>query len=167
MLCYLLHIIFPSFIYGNDFSLLILRNLKQTFFRNENLTLNTKSTVQRKLLAKNINIIHDNNLFLSVIGLSVFWEYHKTTMAVYPSFAKMYMQNNRCFCDKWSYRTFWYWNCYWVNFYSRMSKHYIEVGTIPWATFGMAVTLYFSTASQIATTAAICFYFLEYLVDFL
>ncbi|MEZ4694321.1 MAG: hypothetical protein R2837_10130 [Aliarcobacter sp.] len=32
--------------------------------------------------------------------------------------------------------------------YSRLSKHYIEVGTIPLASFGMAITLFISTVVE-------------------
>ena len=156
----LTYYILPVSFMEMSFSLLILRNLKTNFFRNENLTLNTKELLQGKLLAKNINIIHDNNLvFLSVIGLSVFWGISQATMAVYPSFAKMYMQITDVFVINGVIGLSGIGIAIGSIIYSRMSKHYIEVGTIPWATFGMAVTLYFSTATQSAKTAAICFLF--------
>ena len=43
--------------------------------------------------------------------------------------------------------------------YSKISKHYIEVGTIPLSTFGMALSLYISTIAQTPFVAAICFLF--------
>ena len=134
----LTYYILPVSFMEMSFSLLILRNLKTNFFRNENLTLNTKELLQEKLLAKNINIIHDNNLvFLSVIGLSVFWGISQATMAVYPSFAKMYMQITDVFVINGVIGLSGIGIAIGSIIYSRMSKHYIEVGTIPWATFGI------------------------------
>lgn len=50
--------------------------------------------------------------------------------------------------------------------YSKISKHYIEVGTIPLSTFGMALSLYISTIAQTPLSLQSVFYFLEFLKAF-
>ncbi len=142
------------------FSLLVLRKLKTNFFKNENLTLDTKELFSGKLLAKNIKVIHNNNIvFLSVVGLSVFWGISQATMAVYPSFAKMYMNITDVFVINGVIGLSGIGIAIGSIIYSRVSKHYIEIGTIPLATLGMVLTIYLSTTMENPIFTGICFLF--------
>ena len=70
-------------------SFLFLRRINTSYTKNETLTMDKNELLKGKLLTKNIQIIFSNNIiFLSVIGLSVFWGVSQGLMAVFPSFAK-------------------------------------------------------------------------------
>ena len=73
-------------------SILFLRRINTSYTKNESLTLNKQELFKGKLLAQNIKTISSHNvIFLSVIGLSIFWGVSQATMAVFPLFAKMYL----------------------------------------------------------------------------
>ena len=130
-------------------SLLFLRRINTSYTKNDELTLNKKELFQGKLLAKNIKIISSNDvIFLAVIGLSVFWGISQATMAVFPSFAKMYLNITDVFMINGVIGASGIGIAIGSVLYSRISRHYIEVGTIPLAAFGMALTLYISTVVQ-------------------
>jgi acyl-[acyl-carrier-protein]-phospholipid O-acyltransferase / long-chain-fatty-acid--[acyl-carrier-protein] ligase len=130
-------------------SLLFLRRINTSYTKNDVLSLDKKELFQGKLLAKNIKIISSNDvIFLAVIGLSVFWGISQATMAVFPSFAKMYLNITDVFIINGVIGASGIGIALGAIMYSRISKHYIEVGTIPLAAFGMALTLYISTIVQ-------------------
>lgn len=130
-------------------SLLFLRRINTSYIKNDDLHLDKKELFQGKLLAKNIKIISSNDvIFLAVIGLSVFWGISQATMAVFPSFAKMYLNITDVFMINGVIGASGIGIAIGAVLYSRISRHYIEVGTIPLASFGMALTLYISTIVQ-------------------
>ena len=130
-------------------SLLFLRRINTSYIKNDDLYLDKKELFQGKLLAKNIKIISSNDvIFLAVIGLSVFWGISQATMAVFPSFAKMYLNITDVFMINGVIGASGIGIAIGAVLYSRISRHYIEVGTIPLASFGMALTLYLSTIVQ-------------------
>ena len=130
-------------------SLLFLRRINTSYIKNDDLHLDKKELFQGKLLAKNIKIISSNDvIFLAVIGLSVFWGISQATMAVFPSFAKMYLNITDVFMINGVIGASGIGIAIGAVLYSRISRHYIEVGTIPLASFGMALTLYLSTIVQ-------------------
>ena len=75
-------------------------------------------------------------IFLAVIGLSVFWGISQATMAVFPSFAKMYLNITDVFMINGVIGASGIGIAIGAVLYSRISRHYIEVGTIPLASFG-------------------------------
>ncbi|MGE4463276.1 MAG: MFS transporter, partial [Arcobacter sp.] len=73
-------------------SFLFLRRINTVYVKDENLSLNKDEFFKGKLLVKNIRTIFSHDvIFLSVIGLSVFWGVSQATMAVFPSFVKQYL----------------------------------------------------------------------------
>jgi len=141
-------------------SLLILRKMNTSYTKNEFLKINSKELFQGKLLTKNIKIISSNDvIFLSVIGLSVFWGISQATMAVFPSFAKMYLNITDVFIINGVIGASGIGIAIGAIIYSRISKHYIEIGTIPLASFGMALTLYISTIVESPLLLGITFLF--------
>jgi len=88
-------------------SFIFLRRISTNYTKNEALTLDRQELFKGRLLVKNIkNIYLENVIFLSVIGLSVFFGVSQGMLAVFPSFAKMYLNItdvfiiNAVFCDK-------------------------------------------------------------------
>jgi acyl-[acyl-carrier-protein]-phospholipid O-acyltransferase / long-chain-fatty-acid--[acyl-carrier-protein] ligase len=141
-------------------SLLFLRRINTSYTKNDVLSLNKKELLKGKLLAKNLKIISSNDvIFLSVIGLSVFWGISQATMAVFPSFAKMYLNITDVFIINGVIGASGIGIAIGSVLYSRISRHYIEVGTIPLSAFGMGATLYISTVVQSPLLLGITFLF--------
>ena len=130
-------------------SFVFLRRINTSYTKNEELFLDKKELFQGKLLVNNIKILSSNNvIFLSIIGLSVFWGVSQAVMAVFPSFVKMYLNITDVFIINAVIGASGIGIALGSIIYSKISKHYIEVGTIPLASFGMALTLYVSTLLQ-------------------
>lgn len=141
-------------------SLLILKRINTSYTKNDTLFLDKQELIRGKLLAKNIKTISSNDvIFLAVIGLSVFWGISQATMAVFPSFAKMYLNITDVFIINGVIGASGIGIAIGSVLYSRISRHYIEVGTIPLASFGMAFTLYLSTVVQSPLLLGITFLF--------
>lgn len=141
-------------------SLFILKKLKTSYVKNEKLALDKKELFQGKLLSKNINTIFSNNaIFLSVIGLSVFWGVSQGLLAVFPSFAKQYLEITDVFVINGVLAASGIGIAIGASIYSKISKHYIEVGTIPLASIGMAIMIYISTIVDSASLLALSFLF--------
>lgn len=139
-------------------SFLFLRRINTSYVKDEKLTLNKDEFFKGKLLIKNIKTLafHDV-IFLSVIGLSVFWGVSQATMAVFPSFVKMYLHITDVFLINGVIAASGIGIAIGSVLYSKVSKHYIEVGTIPLSAFGMAFCLYISTVVQTPFLLAISF----------
>jgi acyl-[acyl-carrier-protein]-phospholipid O-acyltransferase/long-chain-fatty-acid--[acyl-carrier-protein] ligase len=130
-------------------SVFILKKIETNYKKDENLTINQTELLQGKLLVKNIKVIFSNNvIYLSVIGLSVFWGISQGIMAVFPSYAKQYLAVTDVFVINGVLAASGIGIAIGSLFYSKLSKHYIEVGTIPLATIGMLGTLYMATVVQ-------------------
>ena len=141
-------------------SLLILKRINTYYVKNEELSLDKKELFKGRLLSKNIKIISSNNIiFLSVIGLSVFWGISQSMMAVFPSFAKLYLGVTDVFVINGVIGASGIGIAIGSILYSRISRHYIEVGTIPLAAFGMALMIYISTIVESPLLLGITFLF--------
>lgn len=140
-------------------SLIILKKLKTSYTTtNDSLTLNTKELFQGKILVKNINTIFSNNIiYLSVIGLSIFWGVSQGLMAVFPSFAKEYLHITDVFVINGVLAASGIGIAIGSFIYSKISKHYIEIGTIPFAMLGMAISIYISTIVTSALLLSLTF----------
>ncbi|RXJ91116.1 acyl-[ACP]--phospholipid O-acyltransferase [Arcobacter sp. CECT 8983] len=139
-------------------SLIVLKRVKTIYVKNEELELNRKEFFQGKLLKRNIKTIFDNNIiFLSVVGLSVFWGVSQGLMAVFPSFAKEYLQIEDVFVINAVIASSGIGIAIGSIFYSKISKHYIEIGTIPLSAIGMTFMIYLSTEVSSVFLLGICF----------
>ena len=139
-------------------SFIFLRRISVSYTKNNTLSLNKKDLFKGKLLAKNIKMISSNDvIFLAVIGLSVFWGVSQSIMAVFPSFGKMYLNITDVFIVNGIIGASGFGIAIGAVLYSRISKHYIEIGTIPLAAFGMSLCLYISTIVQTPMLLGITF----------
>ena len=130
-------------------SFLFLRRINTTYTKNETLTLDRNELFKGKLLSKNIQTIFENNIIsLSVIGLSVFWGVSQALMAVFPSYVKEYLGITDVFMINGVIGASGIGIAIGSILYSKISKHYIEIGTIPFAALGMALMIYVSTIVQ-------------------
>ena len=139
-------------------SFIFLRRISVSYTKNKTLFLNKKDLFKGKLLAKNIKMISSNDvIFLAVIGLSVFWGVSQSIMAVFPSFGKMYLNITDVFIVNGIIGASGFGIAIGAVLYSRISKHYIEIGTIPLSAFGMSLCLYISTIVQTPMLLGITF----------
>ncbi len=136
-------------------SLFVLKKIKTSYKQNNDLSLNKEDFFKGKLLIKNIKAIYSNNvIFLSVIGLSIFWGISQGLMAVFPSFAKQYLEITNVFIINGVIASSGIGIALGAFIYSKLSRNYIEIGTIPIAAFGMALMIYISTIVQSALLLA-------------
>jgi acyl-[acyl-carrier-protein]-phospholipid O-acyltransferase/long-chain-fatty-acid--[acyl-carrier-protein] ligase len=138
-------------------SILVLKKI-DTSSSNKKKKLNKDALVKGKLLSKNIKLITSNKIvYLSVIGLSIFWAISQGLIVVFPSYAKEYLDITDTFIINGVIAASGIGIAIGSYLYARVSKHYIEVGTIPIATIGMAFMIYLSTSVQSATGLALSF----------
>jgi acyl-[acyl-carrier-protein]-phospholipid O-acyltransferase / long-chain-fatty-acid--[acyl-carrier-protein] ligase len=139
-------------------SFLFLRRINISYRKKDTLFLNKEDLFKGKLLVKNIKIISSNDvIFLAVVGLSVFWGVSQATMAVFPSFGKMYLNITDVFIVNGVIGASGVGIAIGAVLYSRISRHYIELGTIPLSAFGMSLMLYISTIVQTPILLGITF----------
>ena len=142
----LTYYIVPIALFEMLISIFILKKIKNEYKKDESLSLNAKKLLKGKLLASNIKTIFSNQIiFLSVIGLSIFWGISQGIMAVFPSYAKEYLNVTDVFVINSIIASSGIGIAIGSIIYAKVSKHYIEVGTIPLASLGMLLSLYIST----------------------
>ena len=127
----------------------------------ENIKDNEKFSIKEyfklNLLKENISKIKDGDgVFLSIIGLSVFYAVVQGIFTIFPAYAKEYLNINDTLIINGMIAIAGLGIVFGALFYSRYSKHFIEVGTIPIASFFMTVILFFIIHSS-------NFYFLFFL----
>ncbi|OCL84587.1 acyl-[ACP]--phospholipid O-acyltransferase [Arcobacter porcinus] len=139
-------------------SFLFLKKVSTNYTKSETLFFDKKEFFQGKLLKQNIKHIYSKNvIFLSVIGLSLFFGVSQAMLAVFPSFAKMYLGIEDVFVINGIIASSGIGIALGAIIYSRISKFYIEIGTIPLSFFGMASMIFLSTIFQTPFLLAITF----------
>jgi acyl-[acyl-carrier-protein]-phospholipid O-acyltransferase/long-chain-fatty-acid--[acyl-carrier-protein] ligase len=139
-------------------SFMILKNLKSDF-KTKDMSLNTNDLIKGKLLMQNIkSIISKKVIFFSVIGLSVFWAISQGLIVVFPAYAKEYINITSTFEINMIIAASGLGIALGSYLYSKLSKHYIELGTIPIASIGMAFAIYLSISFQTPLTLAFSFF---------
>ncbi|XPV68958.1 MAG: acyl-[ACP]--phospholipid O-acyltransferase [Halarcobacter sp.] len=139
-------------------SLFVLRKIKTTSKINEQLSLANKELVLGKLFRKNINKITSNKIiFLCVLGLGLFWGVSQGMIAVFPSYAKMYLDITNVFVINGVIAASGIGIAIGSILYAKYSKHYIEVGTIPFAALGMSMMIYIATIVNKPSSLALAF----------
>lgn len=123
-------------------SVLVLKNIK-TSSDNLNVVFDKTAFLQGKLLKSNINNITSNSIiWLSVLGLSVFWAISQGLLVTFPSYVKEYLHETNIFVINGIIAASGIGIALGSFVYSRISKNYIELGAIPFATLGMLILLY-------------------------
>ena len=139
-------------------SFLVLKKLSTQHEANESLQLNKAAYFKGKIFLENIKWVSGRNIiFLSVIGLSVFWGISQGMLAVFPAYAKEYLGVTNVFVINGVLAASGIGIAIGSLLYSRVSQHYIEVGTIPLAAIGMTVMIYISTLVETALGLGISF----------
>nr|MCH9812529.1 MFS transporter [Campylobacterota bacterium] len=129
-------------------SFLILKKIKTTTTTTPT-TFSKKALLKGELLSKNIQAIVSNSvILLSVIGLATFWAVSQGLVVVFPSFAKAYLEITNTFVINGIIASSGVGIAVGSLLYAKLSKHYIEVGTIPIAALGMALTIYLAISVE-------------------
>ncbi|XOB61906.1 acyl-[ACP]--phospholipid O-acyltransferase [Campylobacterota bacterium DY0563] len=154
----LTYYIVPIAFFEMFISIFILKKLNTKHKQDKTLILDKNKLLKGELLKKNIKTIFSNEqIAMSVIGLSVFWGISQGLMAVYPSFAKQYLNIVDVFVINGIIASSGIGIAIGSIIYSKLSKHYIEIGTIPFAALGMAIMIYTSTIVESSILLALCF----------
>lgn len=139
-------------------SFVFLRRINTNYVKNETLTINKEEFFKGRLLVKNIKSIYSQNVvFLSVVGLAVFYGVSQGVLAVFPSYAKMYINITDVFVVNGILAASGIGIAIGAIIYSKISKFYIEVGTIPLSALMMALMIYISTVVQTPFMLALTF----------
>ena len=139
-------------------SFLFLKKVSTNYTKSEILFFDKKEFFKGRLLKQNIKHIYSQNvIFLSVIGLSLFFGVSQAMLAVFPSFAKMYLGIEDVFVINGIIASSGIGIALGAIVYSRISKFYIEIGTIPLSFIGMASMIFLSTIFQTPFLLAIIF----------
>ncbi len=139
-------------------SFLILKKIDTNFQVDKKKILDKKAYFQGKLLRTNLKEISSNHvILLCVIGLSVFWGISQGMLAVFPAYAKEYLEITNVFVINGVLASSGIGIALGSYIYSKISKNYIETGTIPLAAVGMAVMIYTSTLVESTTGLMLSF----------
>ncbi|MCK5294321.1 MAG: MFS transporter, partial [Arcobacteraceae bacterium] len=101
-----------------------------------------KQYLKGKYLRKNIKLISTNKIiWLSIIGLSLFWALSQVVLATYPAYMKEYMDVNSVIIVQGLMALSAIGIVIGSIIASKISKHYIEIGMIPVGAFGVFLTI--------------------------
>ena len=98
--------------------------------------------IKFKLLGKNIKSLKTGDgVFMSIIGLSIFLGITQGIIAVFPAYAKEYLDITNTLVVNGMIASAGIGIAIGSFMYSRFSKHFIELGTVPIATFSVTLVL--------------------------
>ncbi|RXK10030.1 acyl-[ACP]--phospholipid O-acyltransferase [Halarcobacter bivalviorum] len=127
-------------------SFAVLNNIKTKVKRDKTLKLEMKALFCGKLFKENFSDILNRKLILfCVLGLGLFWGISQGMIATFPAYAKMYLGITDVFVINLVIAASGIGIALGSYVYSRYSKHYIEVGTIPLSALGMSMMIFIST----------------------
>lgn len=142
-------------------SFLILKKISTAHVVDSHKSFNKSDYMKGKLLIHNLKYINANSIvFLSVIGLSIFWGISQGILAVFPAYAKEYLHITDVFVINAVLAASGVGIGLGSYLYSKISRNYIETGTIPFAAIGIALMIYLSV--QVETTSGLIMSFLAF-----
>ena len=141
-------------------SFFVLKNIDTKVKTRDDLVLDKKEYFSGQIFKKNIkDVVSNKIIFLCVLGLGLFWGISQGMIAVFPSYAKMYLNITDVFVINGVIAASGIGIAIGSYIYSRYSRHYIEVGTIPIAALGMSIMIFVSTVVESAFSLALSFLF--------
>lgn len=95
-------------------------------------------------LKKNIKLVATNKIiWLSIVGLSIFWGVSQVVLATYPAYMKEYLEVNSVILVQGLMALSAIGIVVGSIIASKISKHYIEIGMVPIGAFGVFMTISF------------------------
>ena len=111
-----------------------------------------------KLLFNNLTYVKRNHvIFLAIIGLSLFWGISQGLIAVFPAYAKEYLHITDVFIINGILASSGIGIALGSYLFSKVSHNYIETGTLPIASLGLACMILASTLVQTPTALMLTF----------
>jgi acyl-[acyl-carrier-protein]-phospholipid O-acyltransferase/long-chain-fatty-acid--[acyl-carrier-protein] ligase len=118
--------------------------LPDTIDGNKNIKLNKIDFIKLKYLKTNFKVIYNNKIiWLSIIGLSVFWGISQVLMAVFPAYIKDTMNETNVMVIQGILALSGIGIIIGAGIVSKISKNYIETGTVPIGAIGVLASLSF------------------------
>lgn len=126
---------------------------------NKELKLNKGEYLKGKLLKKNISAIYNNQIiWLSIIGITIFWSISQVMLAAYPAFAKSSLGETNAFYIQISMAMSGIGIIVGSILAGKASKNYIETGLVPVGAIGVAIGLFVLPGLSSLSEQAIAFF---------
>lgn len=140
-------------------SFLILKKIDTGFKVDKKIVFNRDDYFKAKLLKKNIKEITNTRvLLLSIFGISIFWAISQGMLAVFPAYAKEYLNITSVFVINAILGAAGFGVAFGSFLYTRISKNYIETGSIPIAAAGLCLMIYLSVNVDSSFSLALVFF---------
>lgn len=137
----------------------VLKRTHLEVITNSNLIFNKTEYLKAQVLKRNLKSLCTNKVvFLSTIGLGTFWGISQGLLAVFPAFCKEYLGITNVFTINLMLASSGVGIAVGSIFYSKLSKNYIEVGTIPFGAIGMTSMIFFATIVSSTWALFLCFF---------
>ncbi len=118
-----------------------------------------KQYVTGRYLNKNLKLLRSNRMiWLSIIGLSVFWGVSQVALAAFPAFAKQVLNENNTMVIQGIIACAGLGIIFGSLFAGRASKHHIETGLIPLGALGLVVALALIPTLSSSISLALAFF---------
>ncbi|TRX58117.1 acyl-[ACP]--phospholipid O-acyltransferase [Thalassomonas sp. M1454] len=116
--------------------------IKDTKGVDHGMTFSSKTYLQGQYLTKNLKMIVSNRtIWLSIVGLSMFWSVSQVMLATFPAFAKEVLSENNTLIIQGIMASTGIGIVLGSLFAARISKHHIELGLIPVSAISFALLL--------------------------
>ena len=139
-------------------SFLLLNKIDTKFKTDGKMVFNKDDYLKGKMLKNNLkNITSNQVVFFSVIGISIFWGISQGMLAVFPAYAKEYLNITNVFTINAILASSGIGIAIGSALYSKWTKNYIETGTIPLAALGLSLSVYFALNVDSIFSLLLCF----------
>ena len=126
---------------------------------NKELKLDKKKYIKGQLLKEQLSVIFKNNIiWLSIIGITVFWSISQVMLAAYPAFAKATLGETNAFLIQITMAMSGIGILVGSIIAGRASRNYIETGLVPIGALGVAVGLFVLPSLSSLTEQAVAFF---------
>lgn len=140
---------------------LLARTLPETRADNKDLAFNKADYLRAKLLKSNLSLIFKNNtIWLSIIGISLFWAISQLYLVSFPVFAKNHLNESNTFYVQLVLAASAIGVIVGSIIAGRFSKNYIELGLIPLGALGILIcSILISFINSLSLFALVFFIF--------
>ncbi|WP_428738422.1 acyl-[ACP]--phospholipid O-acyltransferase [Sulfurimonas sp.] len=142
----ILHFIAPvgwALVIGTVIELLAAYNIPDTKIQND-ATFSMKKYSSGAYLVKNLKIVSKNKIILnSIIGLALFWSVSQVILASFPSYAKDILHINNTVIVQGMMALAAIGIVFGSLISGKISKNYVETGSVPVGAIGMSIALFF------------------------
>jgi acyl-[acyl-carrier-protein]-phospholipid O-acyltransferase/long-chain-fatty-acid--[acyl-carrier-protein] ligase len=150
------------------FEAILAFRLPKTIEGDKNLTFKTKKLLKLEYMRENLKVVYSkNSIWLSIIGLSIFWGVCQVLLAVFPSYVKETLNIDNVMIVQGILALSGVGIMIESIFNTRLSKNYIETGIVPFGAIGVSISLLAMPFVNSLSVFAVLFFTLGFLVQYL